>query len=132
MLTPDEREKRIAFYGTKFGIDRVCSSFRTTLWPVAAYTEKMEWLARRGFADPHALILSYPAILGHSLKSIDRKLRLAKRLHANIHDFLACNTPVFAGLAHRHYVPILRMCRALSLEPTPRNFLHVFAHRKED
>jgi len=90
--------------------------------------EKIRGLTDRGFKDPQKMITSLPSILGYSFENIDEKIRLTRRLKAKIGDFINC-TIVFIGMSSKHYVPILRKCRELSLEPTPRNVFKIYAKK---
>ena len=90
--------------------------------------EKTRGLTERGFKDPRKMIASLPAILGYSLENIDRKMKLCRRLHVCIDGFIA-RTVVFIGMSAKHYIPILRRCRELGLEPTPKNVFKVYASK---
>ncbi|OGZ12500.1 MAG: hypothetical protein A3D67_01730 [Candidatus Lloydbacteria bacterium RIFCSPHIGHO2_02_FULL_51_22] len=86
---------------------------------------KIRGLTERGFKDPRKMIASLPAVLGLSFENIDRKMKLCRRLNVCIDDFIAC-TIVFIGMSAKHYIPILRKCRELGLEPTPRTVFKVY------
>ena len=126
MLDQQEMSNRFDFYRTVFGEDRMRSSiFPDKLWPVSSYDRKIRGLTERGFKDPRKMIASLPAVLGLSFENIDRKMKLCRRLNVCIDDFIAC-TIVFIGMSAKHYIPILRKCRELGLEPTPRTVFKVY------
>lgn len=86
---------------------------------------KILGLTERGFKSPQKMIAKLPTILGFSFKNIDRKLKKARRLKVNINAFISY-TVVFIGISTKHYIPILRKCRMLNLEPTPKNIFGVY------
>lgn len=89
---------------------------------------KIRALTERGFKDPQKLIASFPSILGFSLANIDSKIRLCRRLGVKIDDFVAY-TMIFIGMSKKHYLPILRKCWELGIEPTPKNVLRIYTQK---
>ncbi len=90
--------------------------------------KKIQGLTERGFKDPQKMITSSPSIFGLSFENLDRKLKLCRRLGVNIEEFIA-NTVVFIGMSAKHYIPILRKCRQLKLEPTPKKVQQIYSKK---
>jgi len=90
--------------------------------------EKIRGFTERGFKDPQKMITSLPAILGLSFENIDRKIKLCRRLGVDVGAFIA-KTIVFVGMSDRHYIRILRKCRALGEEPTPKNVFRIYSKK---
>jgi hypothetical protein len=127
MLSAAQQKKRKSFYASRFSdawlshqVDK-----RSALWCISAYDEKLKGLSERGFKDPYKMIASSPAILGLSFDNIDEKLRKAKRLKANVDDFIAY-TIVFIGMSAKHYIPILRKCRKDEVSPSPKSVFKIY------
>ena len=90
--------------------------------------KKIRGLKERGFNDPHKMIIRSPAILRLSFENIDKKIRKARRLDVDIDAFIAYNF-TFIGMSAKNYVPILRKCRRLGLEPTPTNVMKIYKNK---
>ncbi len=130
MIGETEVAARFAFYEAIFTSRDVHQTpFPDRLWPLCNYNEKIRGLTERGFKDPQKMVTSLPAILGYSFDNIDRKLKLCRRLRVNPKGFIDC-TIVFIGMSMKHYVPILRKCRQLNLEATPRNVFRVYRKKE--
>ena len=130
MLTSEEQQARREFYADVFGADQLAliEEQREHLWPVQYYQEKIEGLSDRGFANPVKMITSLPAILNLSFDNINHKLRLARRLGVDAQVFIT-HSFVFISMSARHYVPLIRACRRVGKDPTPRNIM--WAYKKK-
>ena len=89
---------------------------------------KIDGLRERGFANPVKMITSLPAILNLSFDNINHKLRLARRLGVDAQVFIT-HSFVFISMSARHYVPLIRACRRVGKDPTPRNIM--WAYKKK-
>ena len=101
-----------------------------SLPPILGYSfenidAKIKGLSDRGFKDPHKMIASLPPILGYSFENIDRKLKLCRRLGACVENFLEY-TIIFASMSPKNYIPILRKCRELEFNPSPKNVFKIY------
>ena len=131
MLSEKEINERVMFYGRIFSkMQMHRGNFPDKLWPIASYDAKINGLRKRGFANPQKLITSLPQILGLSFDNIDAKIKKARRLGVtDVFEFIDV-TIVFVGMSAKHYVPLIRACRKLSIETSPRNIFNMYCKKK--
>ena len=86
---------------------------------------KIKGLTDRGLKDVQEKVVLSPQILSYSFENIDRKMRLCRRLGGNYQDFLDYGI-IFAGMSPKNYIPILRKCRELEFNPSPKNVFKIY------